>query len=196
MELISISRLRRIIRTLITPKIIIIRLGLAILIGFSIIIKTYIKTIVYMVRLRWLSISWTGLKAVGRLGGDFTNSRQTRWNEKVILTPGSWSAIWGKTPQVGTYRERTDNLGQIDATAFLSADYKIGEDIALSGIAGWNLNQRTSSYLDSYLYGLQQVGWFSLDNGADKPQTKSYRKARRLVACSRKRNSGIRISGS
>lgn len=122
-----------------------------------------------------------GLKAVGRLGGDFTNSRQTRWNEKVILTPGSWSAIWGKTPQVGTYRERTDNLGQIDATAFLSADYKIGEDIALSGIAGWNLNQRTSSYLDSYLYGLQQVGWFSLDNGADKPQTKSYRKARRLV---------------
>lgn len=122
-----------------------------------------------------------GLKAVGRLGGDFSNSRQRKWNQKATYSPGSWSEMGGKSPEAGTYRERTEYFGQIDATAFVDANYKVGEDIALSGVLGWNLNQRNMSYLDSYLYGLQQEGWFSLENGADKPITESRRENRRLV---------------
>ena len=80
----------------------------------------------------------------------------------------------GKKQQPGTYTERRDKVEQIDATAFLNADYKIGEDIALNGMIGWNLNQQTSSYLKSYLYGLEQPGWFNLANGVDKPMTTTY----------------------
>ena len=122
-----------------------------------------------------------GLKAVGRFGGDFSNSRQRKWNQKATYAPGSWSDLGGKNPEAGTYTERTEYYGQIDATAYLNADYKIGEDISLGGVVGWNLNQRNMSYLNSYLYGLQQEGWFSLANGADKPLTESYRESRRLV---------------
>lgn len=122
-----------------------------------------------------------GLKAVGRFGGDFANSRQRKWNEKVDYTVDSWSYIGAKNPEPGTYQERTEYNGQIDATAFLQADYKIGNDIALNGIVGWNLNQRNLSNLDSYLYGLQLPGWFSLENGADKPVTTSERQDRRLI---------------
>ena len=120
-----------------------------------------------------------GLKAVGRLGGDFTNATQKRWNEKVTFASGSWSELGGQQP--GTYTERRDKVEQIDATAFLNADYKIGEDIALNGMIGWNLNQQTSSYLKSYLYGLEQPGWFNLANGVDKPITTTYSDRRRLV---------------
>ena len=122
-----------------------------------------------------------GLKAVGRLGGDFTNATQKRWNEKVTFASGSWSELGGKKQQPGTYTERRDKVEQIDATAFLNADYKIGEDIALNGMIGWNLNQQTSSYLKSYLYGLEQPGWFNLANGVDKPMTTTYSDRRRLV---------------
>ena len=122
-----------------------------------------------------------GLKAIGRFGGDFSNSRQRKWNEKVDYTVDSWSYIGGKNPEPGTYQERDEYYGQIDATAMLQADYKIGENISLGGVAGWNLNQRNFTSLDSYLYGLQLPGWFSLENGADKPLTVSERQVRRLV---------------
>lgn len=122
-----------------------------------------------------------GLKAVGRLGGDFTNSRQFRSNEKTSFIPGSWSDMGGKKQQPGTYTERRDYLGQIDATAFLNADYRIGEDIAINGMLGWNMNQQENSYLKSYLYGLEQPGWFNLANGIDKPTTTTKTEFRRLV---------------
>lgn len=122
-----------------------------------------------------------GLKAVGRLGGDFSNSRQRKWNERVDYTVGSWSYIGGKNPEPGTYQEVDEYNGQIDATAFLQADYKIGNDISLNGILGWNLNQRNFENLDSYLFGLQLPGWYSLENGADKPLTTSERQVRRLI---------------
>lgn len=122
-----------------------------------------------------------GLKAVGRIGGDFSNSRQHKWNERVDYTVGSWSYVGAKNPEPGTYEERAEYNGQIDVTTFLQADYKVGQDIALNGVLGWNLNQRNYSDLDSYLYGLQLPGWFSLENGADKPVTTSERQVRRLV---------------
>lgn len=122
-----------------------------------------------------------GLKAVGRVGGDFMNARQRKWNERVDYTVGSWSYIGAKNPEPGTYEERAEYNGQIDATAFLQADYKIGENIAMSGVLGWNLNQRNFSSLNSYLFGLQLPGWFSLENGADKPLTTSEVQVRRLI---------------
>lgn len=77
-----------------------------------------------------------GLKAVGRLGGDFTNARQKLRTAKLTYADNSYSSIGGKSEEKGTYTERTDNYDQIDATLFLSANYNIGTDITLGGTAG------------------------------------------------------------
>lgn len=122
-----------------------------------------------------------GLKAIGRLGGDFMNSRQRRWNEKVEYTPGSWSDMGGKNPEAGTYQEINEHFGQIDGQLLLQGNYAINKDININGLIGWNLNQRSYYKMDSYLYGLQQPGWYSLENGADKPLTTSYYQDRRLI---------------
>lgn len=122
-----------------------------------------------------------GLKAVGRVGGDFANTRQKKWNQKATYSPGSWSDLGGKSEEAGTYTERREYSGQIDATAYLNADYKIGEDISLGGVVGWNLNTRNFSWINSYLYGLQQESWFNLENGADKPITTTREESRRLL---------------
>lgn len=121
------------------------------------------------------------LKAVGRMGGDFSNSRQKKWNQKATYTPGSWSDLGGKNEEAGTYTERREYSGQIDATAYLNANYTIGDNITLGGLIGWNLNTRTLSWINSYLYGLQQESWFNLENGADKPITTTREERRRLV---------------
>ncbi|WP_083714591.1 SusC/RagA family TonB-linked outer membrane protein [Bacteroides bouchesdurhonensis] len=122
-----------------------------------------------------------GLKAVGRLGGDFTNSRQKLRTAKLTYAENSYSADGGKSDERGTYTERSDNYDQLDATLFMNANYNIGEDITLGGTLGWNLNQRKSSYLKSYLDGLFMAGWYNLENGIDKPLSTNYRELRRTI---------------
>lgn len=122
-----------------------------------------------------------GLKAVGRLGGDFTNSRQNLRTAKLSYSSGSYTEEGEKNPEVGSYTERRDSYDQIDATAFLNSNNTIGEDITIGGTLGWNLNQRKSSYLKSYLYGLAQAGWYNLQNGTEPPLTTTYRENRRTI---------------
>lgn len=123
-----------------------------------------------------------GLKAIGRLGGDFTNSTQQLKNAKLDYTPGSYSeSSRSKLPEMGSYTERRDNFSQIDATFFLNANYNINQDITLGGTLGWNLNQRGDSYMNSYLLGLDVPGWYNLQNGTEKPLTTTYESLRRTI---------------
>ncbi|HNY06208.1 MAG TPA: SusC/RagA family TonB-linked outer membrane protein [Candidatus Egerieousia sp.] len=122
-----------------------------------------------------------GLVAEGRIGGDFISSRMKRWNEKHDYAQDSWSYQGGKNALPGTYSENYDKNEELDITGMLKADYKIGEDLNIGGVVGWNLNQRTYSYLNSYLYGLYRPGWFSLENGTEKPLTSSWYQRRRLM---------------
>lgn len=84
----------------------------------------------------------SGLKATARLGGDFLNFDRENFNAKNSFTPGSYSDLGGATAQNGYYSNYRFNRDQLDATAFLTADYKIS-DFTLGGTAGWNLNKRT-----------------------------------------------------
>ncbi len=121
-----------------------------------------------------------GLKAIGRLGGDFTNSRESTW--VPIMTPAAGSYREGDTsPEQGTYEEIRRYRGQIDFTALLDADFKLSEDFRLTGTAGMNYNQRDYSYIDAYQGNLNVPEWYNLQNGNDKPETSSYREQRRLV---------------
>ena len=121
-----------------------------------------------------------GLNFINRLGGDFTNARQKSWNAVAVPRIGTWND-GNKSPEPGTYSEYNSYAGQIDYTAYLNADYQLTTDLRMTGMAGMNYNHRAGYGINSYLYGLQKPGWYSLLNGADKPVTSSSIYLRRLI---------------
>jgi len=122
-----------------------------------------------------------GLKAIGRLGGDFSNTRQRSWGAIVNYTPGSLAADYQKQAIIGRYEETFYNNGQIDANFLLQGDYKVNSDISLSGVAGVNYNQRVGNSLDSYVSGLNVPEWYSLQNSNTPAVSASSVSRRRLV---------------
>lgn len=121
-----------------------------------------------------------GLKATGRLGGDFSNYRTETREPKTTFSNGSYSQEGGATETVGYFSQYRYNRGQIDATAMLNADYKLG-DFSLNGVAGWNLNQRTYSYQGAYVNGLAIADWYSLLNTSTSAVSDPYAEKRRLI---------------
>jgi TonB-linked SusC/RagA family outer membrane protein len=121
-----------------------------------------------------------GLKATGRLGGDFSNYRTSQQEPKTVFSVGSYSEVGGATEENGYYSQYSYNRGQIDATLMLNADYNVG-DFSINGAAGWNLNQRTYSYVGAYVNGLAIPGWYSLLNTSDAAVSDPYKSKRRLI---------------
>jgi TonB-linked SusC/RagA family outer membrane protein len=122
-----------------------------------------------------------GLKATGRFGGDFTNSRTKSWAAQVMPSASSWVKLNGKSNVQGNYEEYNVTLGQLDGTFLLTADYSLGKDFRFTGNAGWNLNQRTTYASDAYQGSLDVPGWYSLANGTALPTTTSSFSQRRLI---------------
>lgn len=122
----------------------------------------------------------SGLKATGRLGGDFLNYNRENINAKNSFIPGSYSDLGGATAQNGYYSNYRFNRDQLDATAFLTADYKFS-DFSLGGSAGWNLNQRTYNYTGGYVDGLGVSDWYNLQNTASGAISQQYSEKRRLI---------------
>ena len=106
-----------------------------------------------------------GLKALGRLGVDFTNSRTKSWAAQLMQSPDGWAMEFSSKSIPGNYEEDNVAYGQIDATTMLSADYNIGSDFRITGSAGWNLNQRTKSEIDAIQGALDVPDWYNLTNG-------------------------------
>ena len=67
-----------------------------------------------------------GLKAMGRVGGDFTNSRAKSWSAQLIHSKTGWQSNYAPLNIPGNYEEDYISYGQIDATAMLTADYNFG----------------------------------------------------------------------
>ena len=122
-----------------------------------------------------------GLKAIGRLGGDFSNTRQRNWGAIVNYTPGSLAADFAKQAIIGRYEEFYFNNGQIDGNFLLQGDYKVNADFSINGVAGINYNQRVSNSLDSYVSGLNVPEWYSLQNSNNPAVSSSSTSRRRLI---------------
>ncbi len=122
-----------------------------------------------------------GLKAVGRLGGDFSSQRTENKRAKLEYSDGSYSQQGGKTEERGYYSKYNYNRSQIDFTGFLNADYRLG-DISLGGSAGFNYNQRKYNYAGAYVDGLDIPGWYSLLNTTSSATSDTYDEKRRLMA--------------
>jgi outer membrane receptor protein involved in Fe transport len=123
---------------------------------------------------------FNGLKATARMGGDFLNYNRENINAKTSFTPGSYSDLGGATPQNGYYSNYSFNRDQLDATAFLSANYELS-GFSINGTAGWNLNQRTYRYNGGYVNGLDVPGWYHLQNTTSAAVSEQYNERRRLV---------------
>ncbi len=121
-----------------------------------------------------------GLKAVGRLGGDFSTTRVIDKGAVVAFTPGSWSDVGQKAPITGRYGENFRRNNQIDATLMLQGDYKLTDDLSLNATAGGNYNQRGYNSLDAYITGLNVPEWYSLLNTSGAPINESKDVRRRL----------------
>lgn len=121
-----------------------------------------------------------GLKAIARVGGDFSNERRENFNEKYTSAEGSYAYVGGKADEVGYYSRYAFNRKQIDATALLTADYTLG-DFSVMGTAGWNLNQRHYGYTGGYVSGLDVPGWYNLQNTTSAAVSDTYDSKRRLI---------------
>lgn len=121
-----------------------------------------------------------GLKATGRLGGDFTNYRIENMNPLVKFSNGSYNQVGGKSEDIGYYSNYRYNRSQIDATAFVNGDYKFG-DFSVNGTIGWNLNQRVYSYTGAYVNGLEIPDWYDLLNTSSAATPENYKSLRRLI---------------
>lgn len=123
-----------------------------------------------------------GLQLIGRLGGDFDNSTEKYYNDLWTFLPGSYTAVEGGSTEQGSYQEIARRSNQIDANILLNADYRFGSDWSLHAAAGWNLNQRTASYVAGSLTGLAVEEWPSFDNTSGAiPTSSSYFERRRLL---------------
>ena len=123
-----------------------------------------------------------GLQLIGRLGGDFDNSTEKYYNDLWTFDPGSYTAVEGGSTEQGSYQEIARRSNQIDANILLNADYRFGRDWSLHAAAGWNLNQRTASYVAGSLTGLAVEEWPSFDNTSGAiPTSSSYFERRRLL---------------
>lgn len=122
-----------------------------------------------------------GLQAIGRFGGDFSSNQRLNKNAEISFTPGSYSDLGGATPTKGYYSEMKYTNTHIDATAMLSANYKIGENFNISGMAGWNLNQLDYSYTGASVAELEVPDWYSLLNTSSAVTVSTYNSRRRLV---------------
>ncbi len=110
-----------------------------------------------------------GLKAVTRLGADFTNSLTKSWSAQLTQSTTGWAINFSNKSIPGNYEEDNVKYGQLDATAMLTADYNLGAKFRVTGTAGWNLNQRTKYENDAIQGALDVPGWYNLSNGASLP---------------------------
>ncbi len=124
---------------------------------------------------------YKGLKAIARIGGDFSNSMEVYHNDPWTFSAGSYAEMMGATTQNGSHTETAYRRNQLDGTVMLNGDYKIG-DFSVNATLGMNMNQRHSQYLNGTLSGLSLNNWPSFENTSGAtPTAGSLMSRRRLV---------------
>lgn len=123
-----------------------------------------------------------GLQFIARGGLDVTNYREKDFNNLWTFSAGSYAESEGASVENGNYYEVAARASQIDANFLLNADYRIGSDISVHGVAGLNVNERSSEASSGTLDGLAISGWASFSNTSGAtPQAASSLSKRRLM---------------
>lgn len=122
-----------------------------------------------------------GLQFIARGGMDITNYRESYYNDVWTFSPGSWTADMGGSAEPGSFNETSGVSKQFDANFMFNADYKLGQDFSLHGVAGLNVNERNSYALGGSLSGLAVAEWASFDNTSGAVPTASSSKSKRRL---------------
>lgn len=122
------------------------------------------------------------IKAIARLGGDFTNYKEQIYNPLVVFSEGSYQAVGnGSTiSDYGYYSKYRYQNTQIDTNFLLTGNHTFG-DLSVGATVGWNMNQRTTDYVGGYNEALDIDGWYSLSNTTTYSNTAESSSKRRLI---------------
>lgn len=122
-----------------------------------------------------------GLQFIARGGFDVTNYIEKDFNNPLSFTPGSYAYIEGATEENGSFTQYAVRSAQKDANFLLNADYRFGDNWSLHGVAGWNINERSSQSLTGTLSGLAVSDWVSFSNTSGAiPEASASQSKRRL----------------
>lgn len=122
-----------------------------------------------------------GLQFIARGGADVTNYIEKDFNNIWTFNPGSYAESEGASVENGNYYEVAYRTSQIDANFLLNADYRLGQDFSIHGVAGLNLNQRAASAVSGNIDGIAVSGWASFSNTSGATPTASSSTSKRRL---------------
>lgn len=119
----------------------------------------------------WLNASW-------RVGGDISNALVNSSVAIATTTPESPNATIKQFP--GRVSERTRFSRELNSDFLLTTNNNINEDLNLTSIVGYNVNERYFDDNLSFINELNIPGYYNLSNSSNPPTVQTSTSLRRL----------------
>lgn len=120
------------------------------------------------------------LTATLRGGGDVANAVIQDWIEPVTLLPDGNNAANGQSNIPGRVEERSRFNRDLDMNAMLTANNNINEDLKITSLIGYNVNERYFKQFYSNTTDLVIPGFYNLSNTSVPLESASGTSLRRL----------------
>ncbi len=119
----------------------------------------------------WLNTSW-------RVGGDISNALVKGWVAIAETDPSSPNASIKQF--VGRVNERTRFARELNSDFILSTNNDITEDLNITGLVGYNVNERYFKDNLAFVNDLDIPGYYNLANSSNSPIAQTSTSLRRL----------------
>ena len=118
----------------------------------------------------WLTYNFTDeFSITGRVGTDFSSASILDWGNPIRITPGTPNS--SANDVVGKITETQVNTDQIDANIFGRYVTDLSSSLSLDLTAGFNVNQRESKFVSTYVTDLTIPEFYNLSNSSNPPTT-------------------------
>jgi len=115
------------------------------------------------------------INIVGRLGSDISTAEWEQWVPKLTITgPNAGNSNPGRYSITSIYNR------EINSDVIVNANKDVSESINVSGLIGWNVNQRQGNTFTSQINDLVIPGFYNLANTANTPASNTLEFLRRL----------------
>lgn len=123
-----------------------------------------------------------GMQFIARGGMDISNYRNSYFNDIWSFSANSYTASEGGSAEIGSIDQSAGVSRQYDVNAMLNADYKLGSEMSLHAVAGFNANERSGYSIGGSLQGLAVESWANFSNtNAATPRASASLSKRRLM---------------
>jgi TonB-linked SusC/RagA family outer membrane protein len=119
------------------------------------------------------------LNATLRIGGDISNANVHDWIDKAVITPGSPNS--SAIDVVGRVDLRSRYARDLNSDLIVSAKNKVGEDFTINSLIGFNINDRYSNNLSTFIRDLDIPGYFGITNSSQPATSSRQESHRRLI---------------